>query len=160
MILQTVGTSKTLGKFDLCLKSPNDSLSVTVIQSSPVIYWAENTTVLVKNNLNMTFGSEGTNLIEVNECGGRAITTIFNEFGDLKSTNSIIKQRRKLNNIIEFYHYGAVFISATVSKGTYRWIEYNEIEGKGLGYDNYEMGWMRVLKTSDSNLEASACQFC
>ena len=68
----------------------------------------------------------------------------------------MIKQRRKSNNLIEFYHYGAVFINARTTKATYRWLEYNEVEKRGIGYDEYESGSIRAVKIDELTLEVTA----
>ena len=138
------------------MKSSGDPIKVDVIQSSPVVYWAESQPMLVVKELNMTFRSNGVNLIELDECGGRAITNIYSTFGALNSSSSVIQQFRKSNNIIWFNYHGAVFIQAKTGKATYRWFEYDRDLSKGVGYDEYESGWLRVLKTSANVLEVSA----
>lgn len=98
----------------------------------------------------MTFGAEGKSIIEINECKSRATTEIFSEFHNMKSTSSEIKQRRKSNNIIEFYHYGPVYIKIASEKATLRWISVNETSGAGQGYDDFKSSWIRVVKSGDS----------
>lgn len=64
----------------------------------------------------------------------------------MKSTSSVIKQRRRSNNIVEFYGYGAVYIKIKAEKATFRWISVNEAENRGLGYEDFKSSWIRVLK--------------
>lgn len=73
----------------------------------------------------------------------------------MKSTSSEIKQRRKSNNIIEFYHYGPVYIKIASEKATLRWISVNETSGAGQGYDDFKSSWIRVVKSGD-NIEVTA----
>jgi hypothetical protein len=55
---------------------------------------------MVSKEMNLSFYAEGKNLIEINECTSRAITTISNSFNNMGGLNSEIKQVRKTNNII------------------------------------------------------------
>ena len=65
------------GVYSLCLKHPKVSCSVTIVQSSPVIYFPPNTPIPIYNELNLTFGSSGKNIIEVNRCQGDMIMGIY-----------------------------------------------------------------------------------
>jgi hypothetical protein len=49
----------------MCLKSPEDII-LTVVQSSPIIYFPEREAMLVKEQINLTFGSSGKNILELN----------------------------------------------------------------------------------------------
>lgn len=134
--------------FDICMKSKTP-VAVTVIQSSPLNYWPQKEPIIVKGQNNLTFGAEGKTIIELNECFSRANAEIFSEFNSMKSTTSEIKQRRKNNNIIEFYHYGPVYIKAQSEKATMRWLNVDEGEKIGLGYDQYKSSSIRVIKLGD-----------
>lgn len=77
------------------------------------------------------------------------MTEIFSEFNHIKSTQSEIKQRRRNNNIVEFYHYGAVYVHLKTEKATMRWFYINETSGAGQGYDDYQASIMRVFKNGN-----------
>lgn len=151
MVLTSSSSLDSSLPYSLCLTS-SEPMSLTVIQSSPVNYLPEKTSIMVYNELNITFGSEGKNIIEINECNSRAITEIFSEFNNIKSTSSEIKQRRRSNNIVEFFHYGAVFVNIRSKKSSVRWLYFNETSGEGQGYDDYQSGFVRVYKSNNSIL--------
>jgi hypothetical protein len=98
--------------------------------------------------MNMTFGSEGLTIIELNDCKSRATTYVYSEFSQLKSSSSEVYQRRRSkNNIMEFYHYGPVYVSIQSEKTIVRWFAINRASGAGQGYDDYQVSRMHVMKT-------------
>lgn len=107
--------------------------------------------MLVKGEVNLTFGSDGRNILELNECNGRAITSISSEFNSLGALTSEISQARRTNNIIEFYYYGPLFINVKMEKGTISWRKYDGSLNVGTGYDQFQAGWLRVNKNKKNN---------
>lgn len=104
----------------------SNNMFLTFIQSSYVIYFPENSPILIVNEQNLTFYSEGKNIIEINECKKRAILSISSEFKNLAEISSEIKQIRKTNNIIEFTYYGIVYIHAVSEAASIIWRKKNE----------------------------------
>jgi len=77
--------------------------------------------MVVQKLMNFSFYSEGKNILEINECKSRAVTTILNSFTTTDKANSEIKQVRKSNNIIEFLFYGPVYVQVYAESGTIAW---------------------------------------
>lgn len=75
---------------------------------------------------------------------------IYSQFANLRDDSSEVSQRRRRNNILEFYFYGPIFANFRISKGSVRWFPYDPTKGIGVGYDEYETGWLRVKKNGDS----------
>jgi len=76
---------------------------------------------MVSSTMNFTFYSEGRNVLEINECKSRAITTVFHDFSTADRMNSEIKQVRKANNIMEFQYYGLVYVQIEAVSATIAW---------------------------------------
>ena len=92
---------------------------------------------MVANTMNFSFYSEGKSILEINECKSRAVTTVYHSFSTEDRANSLIKQVRKTNNIIEFNYYGPVYVQVEAKTGTIAWRKKDEAKKIGYGYDQY-----------------------
>ncbi len=89
--------------------------------------------------MNLTFMSDGDNVIEVNECSGRSLVSVSKDFGSVHSLESEIPQIRKANSLIEFKGNGPVYLSAEISGlMSLSWRDIDPEQGKNLGYMIYE----------------------
>lgn len=68
------------------------------------------TSVLLTRPTNITFGSKGASILEVDECSTRSVISISSTFNDLHTSDSEILQVRRANNLVEFNHWGPVYV--------------------------------------------------
>jgi hypothetical protein len=59
--------------------------------------------------------ANGSTILEVGECSGRAILSISKDFSSVHEIGSEIKQFRKSNNLIEFNFIGPVYVQSHVN---------------------------------------------
>ena len=123
-------------EYEFCFTS-KETVFFTFIQSSRLVYLPEETTVFVKGVTNFTFYSEGKSLLEINECKSRAVATVYKSFDTTSRLNSPVRQVRRTNNIMEFTHYGPVYLQVQAKSGTIAWRRKDELKKLGYGYDQY-----------------------
>ena len=99
--------------------------------------------------MNFSFYAEGKTLIELNECQSRAIATISTSFNDITAINSEIRQVRKSNNIIQFSHFGPIFLNVQAISATISWRKKNLDTGEGTAYDLYTNNKIRIDKVGN-----------
>ena len=102
--------------------------------------------------MNLTFMSDGDNIIEINECSGRSLISVSKDFSSVHSLKSEIPQIRIANSLIEFNRKGPVYLSAETSGlMSLSWREVNPEQGKNLGYMMFEPSSFRIISNSDPN---------
>lgn len=96
------------------------------------------TSILLTHPTNITFGSKGTVVMEVDDCGSdRSVISISSSFSDLHTADSEITQIRRGNNLIEFNYWGPVYIHIWTPGTRFRWRNKDIYKESGLGYEKY-----------------------
>lgn len=106
--------------YEFCMQFKED-LFLTFIHSAQLNYFPNDKSILIKDSMNLSFYAQGKSIIEINECTSRASTTISKNFNNLGELNGDIRQVRKTNNIIEFTHYGPIYIHIQSKTSTVLW---------------------------------------
>jgi hypothetical protein len=102
--------------------------------------------------MNLTFMSDGDNIIEINECSGRSLISLSKDFSSVHSLKSEIPQIRIANSLIEFNRKGPVYLSVETSGFmSLSWREVSPEQGKNLGYMMFEPSSFRIIPNSDTN---------
>ena len=148
------------GDFAFCVSFKLfEDIELTVIQYSSVIYWPEQMPILVLQELNLTFGAKGTTIVEINECESRAIVTAHPDYSKMGSSMSNLKQvRGSFFSLHYIYYEGPVFLTVKSRKGSVRWINYDPRERRGIGYQEFEIRNLVVVKLSEFLLDVVVFQ--
>lgn len=96
--------------YEVCFKSTAGIFSLTFIQSARILLLPSDTYVYLTHPTNLTFGSKGDVVLEIDECKGRSVTSVASTFNNLHDFDTEINQVKRSNNLVEFYHWGPTYI--------------------------------------------------